>query len=136
MIGLGFRRGIVLEILYSGAIRSQSLRRYVFMNAQLLVSRTKHAKGVIVSSGGGDSVMDFRSPQDVANLSNLFGLTGQSCLDAVSTTGVKCVDHATLRKQTFKGAVKIEQVSELEEQHQFEGDEQEGPVSKKQKMSS
>lgn len=129
MLGVGMRKGIVLEVSYSSAIRSLSLRRYIFMNAQHLVSITKRGKGVIISSGGGDSVMDFRSPQDVANLSNLFGLSGSACLDAVSTTAMKCVDHATIRRDTFKGAVKIEQVKD-------DDNDVCGPVMKRQKLSN
>lgn len=133
------KKGVVLEILYSSAIKSLSLRRYIFMNAQNFVFKIKHGQGVIVSSGGGDSVLDFRSPQDVANLSNLFGLTGAACLDSVSTTCMKCVDHANLRKLTFKGAVKVEDVvkaqSEIHNDDKDNGDDI-PPVRKKQKLST
>lgn len=131
LVGLGMNKGLVFEVNYSNAIKSQSLRRYVFMNAQMLISKTKHGQGVILSSGG-DTPLDFRSPQDIANLSTLFGLTGSSGLDSVSLNAMKCADHAAIRRLTFKGAVKVEKITESEAVKESEDDYEE-PTCKKRK---
>lgn len=111
-VGLGTSNGLFFEVQYGTAIRSQTLRKYVFSNSQQLTSRTKRGAGVIVTSGG-ESKMDFRAPPDVANLTSLFGLKGMdSGLDTVSTTARKCVRRALLRRETFKGAVRVEKMEE------------------------
>ena len=111
-IGLGTGNGLFFEISYGLAIRSQSLRKYVFTNAQNVTSRTKRGAGVLVTSAG-ETRMDLRSPSDVANLSStLFGLKGSAGLDAISVTSRKCIVRALLRKETFKGAVRVEKLDE------------------------
>lgn len=117
-IGLGTGNGLVFEISYGLAIRSQSLRKYVFTNAQNLTSRTKRGAGVIVTSGG-ETRMDFRAPSDVANFaSTLFGLKGSAGLDAISIASRKCIVRALLRKETFKGAVRVEKLDTTDEVHE------------------
>jgi len=130
-VGLGTSKGLVFEIAYTTAIKSQSLRKYVFSNSQNLTSKTKHGKGIIITSGG-ESKMDFRAPSDVANLSNLFGLKGSFGLDAVSNTAMKAVTHALLRRDTFKGAVKVEYVGENTCEGEIKNEE--GPPKKKMKV--
>ena len=115
-LGLGTSNGLVFEISFGLAIRSQSLRKYVFANSIILTSRTKRGAGVIVTSGG-ESRMDFRAPPDVANLaSTLFGLKGSAGLDAISVTSRKCIVRALLRKETFKGALKVEKIETEDEE--------------------
>jgi len=140
-IGLGTSKGLTFEVNYSAAIKSQSLRKYVFMNSQSLVSKTKRAAGVIVNSGG-ECRMDFRAPPDVANLCNLlFGMNdGALGLHAVSSTPRKMITRALLRRETFKGAVRVEKIVEEEgEQSKEDGDGKrvelyEEPPAKKKKV--
>lgn len=114
-LGLGTGNGLVFEISYGLAIRSQSLRKYVFANAQNVTSRTKRGAGVVVTSGG-ETRIDLRAPPDVANLATtLFGLKGSAGLDAISVTSRKCIVRALLRRETFKGAVRVEKLDEGQE---------------------
>ena len=138
-IGLGTSKGLTFEVNFSVAIKSQSLRKYVFMNSQSMVSKTKRAAGVIVNSGG-ESRMDFRAPPDVANLCNLLFATNDGALGlhAISSTPRKMITRALLRRQTFKGAVRVEKIVEEEEPESKEDGDlvvlHEEPAAKKRKI--
>lgn len=103
---------IIFELLYSPAIRSASVRKYIFRNAVELVEKAK-GKGIIISSGG-ERKMDFRSPLDIINLGNLFSLSGSQCTDAISKNCHSALVHMETRKFTYKGAVMIEKVVDTE----------------------
>jgi len=124
MIGLASAKNISYEISYSHAIKSISLRKYIFKNGISLVQRSKRGKNIIMSCHGMNP-LDFRSPQDVINLAHLFQINDNICHDVVSKNCMDVITHAKLRKLTFKGAVAVEKISEEEE---------DVPARKKQKV--
>jgi len=107
MIGLAWFRKISFEVCYSHAIKSVSLRKYVFKNGRLVVERSRKLRGIILCAAG-EQPMDFRSPKDVINLAHLFGVNDNVCYDIVSKNSLEVVTRAKLRKFTFKGAVVVE----------------------------
>ncbi|ESP00435.1 hypothetical protein LOTGIDRAFT_87019, partial [Lottia gigantea] len=80
-INLALERGIHFEIVYSPAIRDQTLRRHIISNACDLV-RVCKGKNIIITSGANKPI-ELRGPYDIANLAQLFGLTFDQARDAV-----------------------------------------------------
>lgn len=109
MVGLAAAKNISYEISYSHAIKSISLRKYVFKNGIFLVQRNRRGKYIVLSSQG-SNVLDLRSPQDVINLAHLFGVNDTICHDVVSKNCWSVITHSRLRKATFKGAVAVEKI--------------------------
>ena len=126
LVALAASRDLTFEICYSSAIKSASLRKCIFSNGKQLVKKTKHAKGIILCSGG-NTRMDFRSPHDVANIANLFDIKGAHCLNSVRKNAHVAVSHAYSRKYTFKGILMVEEITE---------ELSEEPPSKKLKCSN
>lgn len=106
-MGLGMSKEYAFEVCYSTAIKSVSLRKYIFQNGKQLVGKTKKGRGIIFSSGG-NCWMDFRSPLDIVNLANLFDLKDSACYDVVKLNCERVVAHSVLRKTTFKGMASVE----------------------------
>ena len=123
MMGIATAKHIAFEICYSHAIKSISLRKYIFKNGRDVVQRSKKARGIIMCSHG-EHPLDFRSPLDVINLAHLFDINDTVCYDVVSKNCLEVISHAKLRKLTFKGAVAVEEIL----------DEEEIPAAKKQKI--
>jgi len=99
------------EISYGHAIKSASLRKYIFQNGRLIVQRSRHSKGVIISCHG-DNCLDFRSPRDVVNMAHLFDVADNVSHDVVSKNCWDVIAHAKLRKHTYMGAVTVEEVTQ------------------------
>ncbi|CAM9131722.1 unnamed protein product [Hapterophycus canaliculatus] len=95
-------RGAVFEVTYSQAIQSSSARRYLIGNCQALVNCTR-GRGVILASGA-DNWLHSRSPHDVANLGQLFGLSQEQSLRAVSDTPLAVLRRAEARKSRQESA--------------------------------
>jgi len=112
-IGTAIERGIHFEIKYSPAIRDSSLRQNTISNARMLVSLSK-GKNIILSSGC-ETPLELRSPQDVANLALLFGLTPKQAKDAVSTNYQKLISKSRSRK-TASCAISLTTVAEMPEE--------------------
>jgi len=98
-IGTAIERGIHFEIRYSPAIRDSSLRQNTIANARMLVHLCK-GKNIILSSAC-ETPLELRSPQDVANLALLFGLTETQAKDAVTTNYQKLISKSRSRKTAF-----------------------------------
>jgi len=111
LMKIGIDAGLKFEICYSKAIKSTSLRKYIFSNAQKLLMKTKHSKGIIMSSGG-EHVMDFRSPTDVVMFSSLFGVNESAMHDVVEKNGQQVVLRSFVFKKTFHGALLVEKITE------------------------
>ncbi|XP_002158830.1 ribonuclease P protein subunit p30 [Hydra vulgaris] len=126
LVSLATSRDLTFEICYSAAIKSVSLRKSIFSNGKQLVQKTKHARGIVLCSGG-STRMDFRSPHDVANIANLFDLKGAHCLNSVRKNAHIAISHAFSRKYTFKGILMVEEMPK---------DSSKEPLSKKLKFSS
>lgn len=84
LIKAAMARGIYFEITYAPCLRDTGARRTLFGNALQLVRATR-GHNLLLSSEA-DRCLELRSPHDVINLSNLFGLghggKGQAAMDS------------------------------------------------------
>ncbi|CAN0391500.1 unnamed protein product, partial [Scytosiphon promiscuus] len=78
------------------SVTDSSARRYLIGNCQALVTCTR-GRGIILASGA-DNWLLSRSPHDVANLGQLFGLSQEQALRAVSDTPLAVLRRAEARK--------------------------------------
>lgn len=99
-------RGIFFEIMYSPAISNFRSRREMFSSAKVLINYT-HGRNIIVSSGA-SRVNELRGPNDVANMSTLFGLSMEHARAAVSKNCRTVIHHGLTRKKCYKSAIQVE----------------------------
>lgn len=104
-VGLAFQKGMCFEISYSPCFKSQQYKRSVISNSLNLVSVCK-SKNIIISSGA-SRPLDLRSPEDVVNLSLLFGFKTDQAVASVRKNGHIVMSHAGTRKSTGCGFVSI-----------------------------
>ena len=110
-VNAAIERGIHFEIVYSHAIRDNTLRRYLISNALELVTFTK-GKNVFISSGA-ENPMDFRGPYDLVNLGLLFDLKEEQSKAAVSTNCRAILFHSESRKGSWRSVVSGKPLSSL-----------------------
>lgn len=104
-VGLAFQKGTCFEISYAPCFKSQDYKRSVISNSLHLVSVCK-GKNIIISSGA-SRPLDLRSPEDVVNLSLLFGFKTDEAARSVRKNGHIVMSHASTRKNTGCGFVSI-----------------------------
>lgn len=104
-VGLAFQKGMCFEISYAPCLRSQTCKRSIISNSLHLVHVCK-GKNIIISSGA-LSPLDLRSPEDVINLSLLFGFKTNQAVESIRKTGHVVMTHAGTRKNTGCGFVSI-----------------------------
>ncbi|KAK3759218.1 hypothetical protein RRG08_054939 [Elysia crispata] len=110
LIKLAIKRGIHFEIVYSPALKDNSVKRNIISNAMSLISVSR-GKGVIISSGA-DKPIDLRSPWDVVNLGKLFGLSPLQAKDSICKNCRAVLKHAEARK-TCKTVISVADISHL-----------------------
>ncbi|RUS73958.1 hypothetical protein EGW08_018273 [Elysia chlorotica] len=110
LLKLAIKRGIHFEIVYSPALKDNSVKRNIISNAMSLISVSR-GKGVIISSGA-EKLIDLRSPWDVVNLGKLFGLNPLQAKDSICKNCRAVLKHAEARK-TCKTVVSVADVSHL-----------------------
>lgn len=91
-LNLPREKGVLFEISYRDLLASQSIRINTIANARLLIEKCK-GKNVLFSSGA-KYKLDFRSPVDVANLGELFGLKENLSKEAVFWNGLRAIKHS------------------------------------------
>ncbi|XP_033119499.1 ribonuclease P protein subunit p30-like isoform X2 [Anneissia japonica] len=89
-------RGIHFEINYAPAIRDTYTRRNIISNAHALAT-----------------IMELRSPYDVANLGLLFGLSENQSKDAVSRNCRALIMHSVSRR-SVRSTLSVRRIEELE----------------------
>lgn len=99
------RKNICFEIIYAPCLMSETSKRRVFTNAQLLVNTLK-GENVLVSSGA-TNPMELRSVEDVMNLALLFGLEKNQADASVRKIGKLVLKHARTRNETGCGFVSL-----------------------------
>lgn len=142
IIGLAVRRGIAIELCYSGAtsggeagatgtqgasqvgasqaaVNETEVRRNAFTNAQALLRASRGGRGVIISSGA-RSALGIRAPGDAINLAVVWGMKPDAAADAVGETVRKTLAAARIRSKSYRGVVEV-----------VYGGEKPEPVSKK-----
>ncbi|GAB2286020.1 hypothetical protein Dimus_020443 [Dionaea muscipula] len=106
MVKAAIKRGVYFEITYSGLIADPQVRRQLISNAKLLVDWTR-GKNLIVSSSA-SSVIEFRGPNDVANLLSLLGLPLERSKAAISKNCSSLMINALRKKQFHKEVIRVE----------------------------
>lgn len=105
-VKIAMERGIFFEIMYSPAISNFRSRREMFSSAKVLINYT-HGRNIIVSSAA-SRVNELRGPNDVANMSTLFGLSMEHARAAVSKNCRTVIHHGLTRKKCYKSAIQVE----------------------------
>jgi ribonuclease P/MRP protein subunit RPP1 len=107
MLGTAIARGIKIEICYSQALLSSdpTAKRNLISNATQLI-RVSRGRGLVFSSEA-KSVLGLRAPSDVINLASIWGLGSERGKDALTKEPRSVVEHARLKRQSFKGIVDV-----------------------------
>ncbi|KAJ3064539.1 Ribonuclease P protein subunit p30 [Podochytrium sp. JEL0797] len=108
-VNMATQRGIFFEVSYGPCIRDSIARANIIANIQQLL-RVTGGKHIIISSDA-MRALDIRSPQDVQNLAQVFGIPDKHARDAVSANCRSVLFHA----DTMKGFVSVEPLSSLTE---------------------
>lgn len=104
-VGLALQKGVCFEISYSKCFKSQTSKMSIISNSLHLVNVCKSKNIIISSSASGP--LDLRSPEDVVNLSLLFGFKTDQAVASVRKNGHILMSHAGTRKNTGCGFVSI-----------------------------
>ncbi|KAJ1566145.1 Ribonuclease P protein subunit p30, partial [Cladochytrium tenue] len=112
-VGAAVVRGVHFEIGYGPCIRDQTARRNLLSNAQALVNASG-GKNIIITSQA-QRAMDLRGPYDIVNLATLFGLSHDQAKKCLTSNCRSVLYHAATRRDTYRGVVAMEAVSELTE---------------------
>jgi ribonuclease P/MRP protein subunit RPP1 len=107
MLGAAIARGIKIELCYSQGIMSNDsqAKRNLISNATQLV-RVTRGRGLIFSSEA-KSVLGIRAPSDIINLASVWGLGTEKGKDGLTKEPRSVVEHARLKRQSFKGTIDI-----------------------------
>ncbi|ORY45584.1 PHP domain-like protein [Rhizoclosmatium globosum] len=112
-LNTAIQKGIYFELSYGPCIRDQNARRNIISNLQSIL-RVTAGKHLVVTS---DAIraLDLRSPHDVMNLLQVFGLPDKYARDAITTSPRSVLYHAATRRDTLKGFVSVEPLDALTE---------------------
>ena len=111
-------RGVLLELCYSPAVMASDpvVRRTVIGNATALIRATK-GRGLVVSSGV-TRVAGCRGPADVVNMTAVWGLGPEKGKEAMTEGPRRVVATAALKRESFRGVVRVVHGGEKREQEQ------------------
>ena len=99
-------RGIKIELCYGSALQGDpTIKRTVIDNMVQLIRATR-GRGLVLSSDA-KSVLGIRAPSDIINLADVWGLRRDKSKDAMTKEPARCVEHARLKRDSFRGAVDI-----------------------------
>lgn len=100
-------KGIKLEIAVAPALGSDNLRcGLVSKGLELIYETSAGRRGVIIASGAASPV-ETRSPQDLANMGVVFGMSPETAYSAVSTSVEAMIVRGFTRKSTHAGLVMV-----------------------------
>ncbi|KAG5190049.1 RNase P subunit p30-domain-containing protein [Tribonema minus] len=99
------RRNIYFEVCYGPTLRSAGARKHLINNTRGLVQFTS-GRGLLLS-GDANSPLQIRSPQDIANIAQLLGLSEQAALAAVSTNAQQVLLRAESRRAQHQGIMVV-----------------------------
>lgn len=107
MLGAAIARGIKIELCYSQGLLSKdpTAKRNLIANATQLI-RVTRGRGLMFSSEA-RSALGIRAPSDVINLASVWGLGADRGRDGLTREPRNLVEHARLKRQSFKGIVDI-----------------------------
>lgn len=107
MLCQAVERGVNLEICYAPAILSgDSFARRNFISNVTQLIRAARGRGLVLSSGS-DRVASCRAPADIINLAAVWGLGQERGQDAITKTARNTVAAAHLKRNSFRGAVRV-----------------------------
>ena len=100
------QRGVRFEICYSpGIADGTDARRNVISGATSLIRATR-GRGIIISSEA-KTALGLRAPYDVMNLLQVWGLGPERGKEAVCEEADRVVTLARLRRETYRGVIRI-----------------------------
>ncbi|KAH8733024.1 RNase P subunit p30-domain-containing protein [Phaeosphaeriaceae sp. PMI808] len=113
MLGAAIARGVKIELCYSQGILSNDpmAKRNLISNATQLI-RVTRGRGLIFSSEA-SSVLGIRAPSDIINLASVWGLGLEKGKNGLTKEARSVVEHARLKRQSFKGIIDIVHGGEL-----------------------
>ena len=92
-LNLPIEKGILFEINYRDLLSSQSIRINTISNARLLIEKCK-SKNILLSSGARFR-LDFRCPNEVAFLGELFGMKHRHSRESVFWNACIAIKHSS-----------------------------------------
>ena len=105
-VSSALQRGIRFEICYSpGIVGGTDARRNVVSGSTSLIRATR-GRGIILSSEA-KTALGLRAPYDVMNLVQVWGLGQERGKEAVCEEADRVVRLARLRRETYRGVVRI-----------------------------
>ncbi|XP_057865377.2 uncharacterized protein LOC131073035 isoform X1 [Cryptomeria japonica] len=105
LIRAAVQRGVFFEVMYSPSISNVHARREMFKQVQILIEWT-HGRNIIVSSAA-PSVNELRGPNDVMNMSTLFGLSKVHAKKSISMNCRSLILRGLTRKNCYKMAIQV-----------------------------
>ncbi|PVI08114.1 PHP domain-like protein [Periconia macrospinosa] len=106
MLGHAISKGIKIELCYGQAVLGDAIaKRNLIGNATQLIRATR-GRGLIISSEA-KTLLAARAPGDIINLASVWGLGTERGKEAVSTHARSVVEHARLKRDSFKGIVDV-----------------------------
>ncbi|KAI9342240.1 RNase P subunit p30-domain-containing protein [Obelidium mucronatum] len=112
-VNMAVQKGIYFEIAYAPCIRDSNARKNIIANIQQFL-RVTGGKNIIISSEAARA-LDIRSPLDIMNLAQVFGIPDKCAREAITTSCRSVLYHAATRRDTMKGFVAVEPLSVLSE---------------------
>ena len=101
------QKGMKLELCYAAGMVSSNpeVRKNVIQNAANIIRATR-GRGIIISSEA-RSALGIRGPYDVINLGVIWGMSQDLATETVSLAPQAIIRVGSLRKESFRGAVKV-----------------------------
>lgn len=107
-------RGIRFEICYAQGIREASgEKRRTFIGNAMAIVRATRGRGLIVSSEA-RTVLSVRSPADVGNLLNIWGVDNERAKEAITTTPRIVVANEAIKRRGYRGIIDVVEGGERE----------------------
>lgn len=100
-------KGIKLEISVAPALGKEGLQRNLVSQGLELVYETSAGRRGVVIASGAKSPVETRSPQDLANMGIVFGMSPETAYSAVSTTPEAMITRGFTRKSTHVGLAMV-----------------------------
>jgi ribonuclease P/MRP protein subunit RPP1 len=105
-VSAALKRGIRFEICYSPGISGGTDARRNLISGATAIIRATRGRGIILSSEARD-VLGLRAPNDIMNLVQVWGLGQERGKEAVCEEAARVVKLAALKRESYRGVVKI-----------------------------
>lgn len=100
-------KGIKLEVAVAPALESDGLKRNLVSLGLDLVNETSAGRRGVVLASGARSPAEAKTPQDLANLGIVFGMSPETAYSALSTAAESMITRGFTRKSTHAGLAMV-----------------------------